>query len=108
MIEVNGLLIEATPQEVLNELKSQLERNGEFLFKKIKPARDNIQFSCPFHAGGQESHPSCGMSTTITMSRGRVVPIGTVHCFTCGYTAKLSEFVSTLFGRLNGVYYYNQ
>lgn len=108
MIEVNGLIIEATPQEVLNELKSQLERNGEFLFKKIKPARDNIQFSCPFHAGGQESHPSCGMSTTITMSRGRVVPIGTVHCFTCGYTAELSEFVSNVFGRLDGGFYGNQ
>ena len=109
MLEVNGLTIEATPEQILQDLKSQCERNGVYYFNSIKPGNDNIQFSCPFHAEGQEKHPSAGMSTVKMIRRsGKPVPAGTVHCFTCGYTAELAEFVSNVFGRMDGGFYGNQ
>lgn len=109
MLEVNGLTIEATPMQILEDLKFQCEKNGVFYFNSIKPGNDNIQFSCPFHSDGQEKHPSAGMSTVKMIRRnGRPVPAGTVHCFTCGYTAELAEFVSNVFGRMDGGFYGNQ
>ena len=109
MLEVNGLTIEATPMQILQDLKSSCEANGVYYFRSIKPGNDNIQFSCPFHSEGQEKHPSAGMSTVKMIRRnGKAVPAGTVHCFTCGYTAELSEFVSNVFGRLDGGFYGNQ
>lgn len=109
MLEVNGLNIEATPAQILEDLKYQCEKNGVHYFRSIKPGNDNIQFSCPFHSEGQEKHPSAGM-TTVKMTRmnGKVVPAGTVHCFTCGYSAELAEFVSNVFGRMDGGFYGNQ
>lgn len=109
MLEINGLTIDATPSQILSDLKLQCERSGVFYFKSIKPGNDNIQFSCPFHAEGQEKHPSAGMSTVKMIRRnGKPVPAGTVHCFTCGYTAELAEFVSNVFGRMDGGFYGNQ
>lgn len=109
MLEVNGLTIETTPAQILEDLKLQCERNGVYYFRSIKPGNDNIQFSCPFHSEGQEKHPSAGMSTVKMFRRnGRPVPAGTVHCFTCGYTAELAEFVSNVFGRMDGGFYGNQ
>lgn len=98
MFEVNGLAIQAEGKTILEEMKYQLSQNGVTLFHTIKPGTNNIQFSCPIHKGGQERKPSCGMSTVQTYSNGKVIPAGTVHCFTCGYTAGLSEFVSNCFG----------
>ena len=109
MLEVNGLTIDATPTQILDELKYQCERNGVHYFRSIKPGNDNIQFSCPFHSEGQEKHPSAGMSTVkMHRANGKVVPAGTVHCFTCGYTAELPEFVSNVFGRMDGGFFGNQ
>lgn len=108
MIEVNGLNIEASVSDILTALKHQCDLNGVSYFRSIKPGNDNIQFSCPFHADGQEKHPSAGISTVKMMTRGKIVPAGTVHCFTCGYTAELTEFISNVFGRMDGGFFGNQ
>lgn len=95
MFYVNKNPILASELEVLNELKTQLALNGIQRFAEFKPGPRNIQFNCPIHAGGQERNPSCGIS--IINQEG--VPAGTVHCFTCGYTATLEQMISHCFGK---------
>lgn len=80
---------------VLETLKGHLALNGIYLFRDFKIGPSNIQFTCPVHNDGQERKPSCGISTV----HHPKTPIGTVHCFTCGYTATLPEMVSRCFGK---------
>lgn len=95
MFYVNKNPILADDLEVLNELKRQLEMNGIQRFATFKVGPKNIQFNCPIHNDGQERKPSCGISTV----NQEGTPSGTVHCFTCGYTATLEEMISHCFGR---------
>ncbi|MCK9444562.1 MAG: toprim domain-containing protein [Tissierellaceae bacterium] len=95
MFYINKNPILAGELEVLNELKAQLASNGIERFAEFKPGPRNIQFNCPIHAEGQERKPSCGISTV----NKEEVPAGTVHCFTCGYTASLEQMVSHCFGK---------
>lgn len=99
MISVNGIPIMADANSILVELRNQLTINGIELLAKLKPTRNNVQFPCPSHGDGQEKKPSCGMSNVDVNRNGRVIPAGTVHCFSCGYTASIAEFVSFCFGR---------
>lgn len=102
MFKVNGLEINVDGMTLLNDLKLSLAQNGILLLHTIKPGINNIQFSCPSHKDGQEHTPSCGMSTVTTYKEGKEYPAGTVHCFTCGYTATLDEFISFCFGYQDG------
>ena len=94
MFYVNGNPILAEDIAVLSELKAQLALNGIERFAQFKVGPANIQFNCPIHNGGQERKPSCGISTVNKSG----TPSGTVHCFTCGYTANLEQMVSHCFG----------
>lgn len=108
-MKVNGLYIDATCEQIIQKLTFELEHDyGRTLFRRTKSLGSNMQFSCPFHGNGMENHPSCGMSRDITYSGTRLIEAGTVHCFTCGYTAKLNEFISDLFNRKDGGFYGNQ
>lgn len=102
MLEINGLTIECSILQVINDLKVALERNGIKLLGSIKPTPNNIMVSCPSHKDGQERKPSCGISTVDTWRGDTKFPAGTVHCFTCGYTATLTEFISLCFGYRDG------
>jgi len=95
MFYVNKNPILADELQVLNELKAQLELNGILRFAEFKVGPRNIQFNCPIHNDGQEREPSCGISTV----NKEEVPAGTVHCFTCGYTASLEQMISDCFGK---------
>lgn len=100
MFTLNGLPILADELDILSELKSQLELNGIYRFATFRQITNHIQFNCPIHKGGQERKPSCGITTAqIRYSDGHVVEPGTVHCFTCGYTAPLNVMISDLFGK---------
>lgn len=99
MFEVNGLMIQAEGIDIVEEVRNQLSANGIQLLHTIRMGNGNVQFSCPSHKNGQEKKPSCGMSLTPTYKGGRLIPAGTVHCFTCGYTASLPEFISHCFGK---------
>ena len=106
---INGLNIEATPEQIIQRLTLEIEdEQGRHLFRRTKSLGSNMQFSCPFHGDGMERHPSCGMSRDIRYSGGKIIEAGTVHCFTCGYTGKLNEFISTLFNRNDGGFFGNQ
>lgn len=100
MFTLNGLPILADEIDILVELKNQLALNGIYRFNEFKTITNHIQFNCPMHKGGQEKSPSCGITTAqIRYADGKVVPPGTVHCFTCGYTASLNVMISQLFGK---------
>lgn len=94
MFRAGNIPLLADDLDVLMELKNQLEINGILRFKTFKRLTDNIQFNCPIHHDGQEKRPSCGI-TTRDKPRTKA---GTVHCFSCGYTATLEEMISHLFG----------
>ena len=108
-MKVNGLYLDATPEQIIQKLTVEIEEEqGRFLFRRTKSLGSNMQFSCPFHGDGMEQHPSCGMSRDVSYSGTRIIEAGTVHCFTCGYTAKLNEFVSDIFNRKDRGFYGNQ
>lgn len=100
MFYVNKNPILADDLDVLQELKQQLASKGIQLFAQFKVGPANIQFNCPIHNHGQERKPSCGISTINQRNEatGAEHPAGTVHCFTCGYTATLEQMVSNCFG----------
>ena len=92
--------IMAQPLEILERLKQETE-----LLDTIKEAGNNVMFTCPFHAEGHEHKPSCGISQVEVTRHGNVYPEGTVHCFTCGYSATLELFVSNILGYNDGGLY---
>ena len=103
MFSTMGIPILAEPIDVLHELQSQLALNGIRRFGRFVPTNTHIQFCCPFHNDGQESNPSCGITTEdIKYSDGRTVSAGTVHCFACGYVSSLEVMISRLFGKEDG------
>lgn len=89
----------ADEMDVLVELRSQLALNGLDRLRDMRRLPSSIQVTCPFHKGGQESKPSCGISTVDIKKGDRIIKAGSVHCFTCGYISTLEEMISRLFGR---------
>ncbi len=102
MINVNGMEIDTTYQQLLIDLKGSLMCNGIFLLNDIKPTGDNIMITCPVHKDGHEHKPSCGVSIVPKYQGTKIIEPGTVHCFTCGYTAPLTSFISNCFGYKDG------
>lgn len=98
MIKVNNTYITASVEEIVGLLKTHLSLMGINLLNQIRPGRDNIQVTCPIHNNGQERKPSCGIRTTEEQGK----EVGSVHCFTCGYTASLPVFISNCFGKRDG------
>lgn len=94
MIEINNHYIFDDVEDILAELKRQLELNGVHRFYKTIRSGDNIQTCCPFHKDGQERKPSFGILTKDSGSN----KAGQCHCFTCGWTGSLAEMISNCFG----------
>ena len=88
MIEVNGSYISAEIEDIITELKHQLELNGIKKFYKTIDTPNNTMICCPFHKNGQEHKPSMGIYKKD----------GTCHCFACGWVGSLSEMISNCFG----------
>lgn len=107
MFKINGLSVDVDGITLLTDLQQDLNMNGIQLLHSIKPVNDNIMISCPSHKSGQERKPSCGVSLIDSYANGKLTPAGTVHCFTCGYTADLTSFISFCFGYNDGGLYGN-
>lgn len=88
---VNGTLINAGTEEIIYELREQLQLNGIPLLSKIKRSGNDIMVSCPYHKGGQETRPSAGIR----------VKDGMFHCLACGETHSITELISFCFGHEN-------
>ena len=89
MIKVGETIINEDVENILTELKRQLEINGVKRFAKFIRTNNNIQTNCPFHKDGQEKKPSFGVSTID----------GMCHCFGCGWKGTLPEMISNVFGK---------
>lgn len=101
-MNINGLEVDVTLHQLLLDLRNSLSQNGIYMLHTIKPVGNNIMVSCPSHKNGQEKKPSCGISLTDTYKGDRKIPAGTAHCFTCDYTATITEFISLCFGYKDG------
>ena len=94
-MEVNNHVILDDTQDILIELRKQLELNGVKRFAKFIDSGKNIQTNCPFHKEGQERKPSFGINKNT----------GECHCFGCGWSGTISEMISNCFGKDDfGVY----
>ena len=70
MIQINNSYITEDINNILIELRKQLDLKGIKLFSKIIVSGDNIQTNCPFHNGGQERKPSFGILSKIFIKLG--------------------------------------
>lgn len=87
MITIWKTPIVATVEQVLKDLKLQLYGAG--LLREIKNTGSDLMCTCPFHANGKEHNPSCGVLLQQKVTKDKTYEAGTVHCYTCGYTADL-------------------
>ena len=84
---INNREISESIENILKELKKETNKD---IFRDIINKGDNIAVTCPIHKEGRERHPSC----YIYNKTDGDCEYGTVHCFTCGYTASLSKMIS--------------
>lgn len=96
MISVWGTPIVANVDQVVADLR--LERFDEGLLRDINSTGSDLMCTCPFHKGGKEKKPSCGVLLRDKITDSRKYEAGTVHCYTCGYTADLPQFVADFLG----------
>ena len=101
MITIWGVPIVTTVEQVLKDIKLQVYSTG--LLKDINNTGSDLMVTCPFHKGGKEHSPSCGVLLREKTVKEKKYEAGTVHCYTCGYTADLPQFVSDILGLRNGL-----
>ena len=69
------------------------EANNGKLKDIIDKHNGNLLISCPIHKGGCENKPSC----TVAISTETDLEPGFAHCFTCGYSAPLTQLITDVF-----------
>lgn len=80
-----------TPIEKIVELlRQQLFLLHLDRLNTIEHKNSGLRFTCPFHSNGHERTPSC----EILLEDKGSTPAGTVHCFSCGYKARLVKFIA--------------
>jgi len=87
--------ISASIEQILRDLRLELISDG-LLRDQVNTGSD-VMVTCPFHKGGHERKPSCGVSLREKVKDKKKYEAGTVHCYTCGYVADLPTFISDLF-----------
>lgn len=68
-------------REDVEHALTYLENNH--LIRLSRPVGNWYMVHCPFHGGGQEKKPSCGVSLVEDVRDGKVSPVGQWHCFAC-------------------------
>lgn len=91
---INEIQINASLEDILAELQSQLAINNIPYLTKYKDSGNDIMVQCPYHGMGQERKPSAGIRKTD----------GTFHCFACHETHSLPEVISHCFGYSNDMF----
>lgn len=99
MITVWNTPIAASVEQILRDLKLMFFAEG--LLRDQNNTGSDVMVTCPFHKGGHERKPSCGVSLKEKITPDKTYEAGTVHCYTCGYTADLPTFISDLLGMGN-------
>ena len=92
---INGMQFNASLNDILQELRSQLAMNNiPLLQKEPKPSSNSLQIQCPYHGGGQEKKPSAGIRRTD----------GMFHCFACNEVHSFPEVISFCFGKYDDIF----
>ena len=87
-MKINDVQFNVELEDILTELKHELNANGIELLSKMKDGPTHIQVCCPYHSNGQERRPSAGIRKED----------GILHCFACGEVHSLPEVISYCFG----------
>ena len=101
MITIWGVPIVATVEQVLKDVKLQMY--STWLLKDMSNTGADLMITCPFHKGGKENNPSCGVLLKEKVLKDKKYEAGTVHCYTCGYTADLPQFIADVLGMENSL-----
>ena len=81
-------------EPIINILKqARSEANNGKLKEIVDKHNGNLLITCPCHKSGKESKPSC----TVATSTETDLEPGFAHCFTCGYSAPLSQVITDVF-----------
>ena len=81
-------------EPIINILyQARREANNGKLKDIIDKHNGNLLISCPIHKSGCENNPSC----TVAISTETDLEPGFAHCFTCGYSAPLSQLITDVF-----------
>ena len=88
---IDNIYIPYELNEILLELRSQLNANNIRLLSRMTDSGDDIMVQCPYHKDGQERRPSAGIRKSD----------GMFHCLACGETHSLPEVISYCFGHHN-------
>lgn len=95
-ISIGNKVITTPVERIVKQLKSEL---GNGKLREIQPRNgQNIKVTCPVHKDGMERRPSCYIFVD---ENDKETQLGQVHCFTCGYTASLSEFIADCFDEVD-------
>lgn len=88
-MEINGHILNAELEDILEELRRQMTVNGyPYLQKEPKRSGNSLQIQCPYHSNGQERNRSAGIR----------IHDGMFHCFACNEVHTLPEVISYCFG----------
>lgn len=92
--QIGNKVITSSLSSILYEIRSRLD-NGK-LYDIHQQKGQNIRVSCPnpVHKEGLEKHASCDVFAD---HEDKFTRFGTAHCFACGYTASLDQFVNDCF-----------
>lgn len=81
-------------EPIINILyQARREANNGKLKDIIDKHNGNLLISCPCHKDGFERRPSC----TVAISTETDLEPGFAHCFTCGYSAPLTQLITDVF-----------
>ena len=72
---------------------------GMQLVRLNRPIGDYYSIYCPFHNGGNERKPSCGVLMHEQNKNGHHYPQGFCHCFTCNWSKSLPDTITELLKR---------
>ena len=90
---INDVNFNVELEDILIELKAELNANGIGLLSKMKEGPTHIQVCCPYHNNGQERRPSAGIRKDD----------GIFHCFACSEVHSLPEVISYCFGHTDDI-----
>ena len=89
---VNNKVILTDIYDILLKLRHELHYTR---LQDIVDTGKYIKITCPnvHHKGGKECHPSCHVVTDCSLP----IPVGTCHCFACGFKASLPQLIGYCF-----------
>lgn len=96
---INNKSIDAPIDVILNTLKKEI--NTGKLRDIESEVKGNIAVTCPIHKGGHERNPSCQVFTKRDDDN---IEYGKCHCFSCGWTGRLSDLVTACFNESDATF----